>query len=207
MVDLENDPELQLDLNTDEISAHLKRKAKQPESDTDTDAENDDNTVHQGDEEKVGEDEDDDDEEEGDKAADEDKQIYEKQAAADKKAKKKTPEDENDDDQDDDLYEEEDDQDETNHEAKILITTTELKVSFKTYKLCRELSRILPNSNYFYRKNVRISKVIPEAIKRNYSALIVINEDRKIPSMKIYQKNTHTHIRFNSTILEFSVFC
>ena len=54
-----------------------------------------------------------------------------------------------------------------------------------TYKLCRELSRILPNAKYFYRKNVRISKVIPEAIKRKYSAIIVVNEDRKVPSKNI----------------------
>jgi hypothetical protein len=67
-------------------------------------------------------------------------------------------------------------------EPKILITTTEIKISFKTYKLCRELSRILPNAQYFYRKNVRLSKVIPEAIKRAYSAIIVINENRKEPS-------------------------
>jgi ribosome production factor 1 len=75
---------------------------------------------------------------------------------------------------------------EVNEEAstdpKILITTHDLKISSKTYKLCRELSRILPNADYFYRKNVRLSKMIPEAIKRNYSAIIVINEDHKKPS-------------------------
>jgi ribosome production factor 1 len=71
---------------------------------------------------------------------------------------------------------------EASSDPKILITTHDLKISSKTYKLCRELSRILPNADYFYRKNVRLSKMIPEAIKRNYSAIIVINEDHKKPS-------------------------
>ena len=77
-----------------------------------------------------------------------------------------------------------DEEDEKNlsNDPKILITTTEITISFKTYKLCRELARVLPNAHYFYRKNVRLSKVIPEAIKRLYSAIIVINENRKEPS-------------------------
>ena len=91
-------------------------------------------------------------------------------------------------DEEDDEEEEEED---NNNDPKILITTTDLKISFKTYKLCRELSRILPNANYFYRKNVRMSKVIPEAIKRKYSAIIVINEDHKEPSKAHLSKSFH----------------
>lgn len=72
--------------------------------------------------------------------------------------------------------------DDGDDDPKILITTTDLTISFKTYKLCRELSRVLPNAQYFYRKNVRLSKVIPEAIKRHYSAIIVINENHKEPN-------------------------
>lgn len=71
---------------------------------------------------------------------------------------------------------------EENTDPKILITTTELRISLKTFKLCKELSRVLPNAQYFFRKNVRLTKVIPEAIKRKYSAMIVINEDNKVPS-------------------------
>lgn len=74
------------------------------------------------------------------------------------------------------------DDDDSSNDPKILITTTDMTISFKTYKLCRELSRVLPNAQYFYRKNVRLSKVIPEAIKRHYSAIIVINENHKEPS-------------------------
>lgn len=74
-------------------------------------------------------------------------------------------------------------------DPKILITTTEITISFKTYKLCRELERVLPNAQYFYRKNVRLSKVIPEATKRGYSAIIAINENHKEPSRFISIKS------------------
>lgn len=76
----------------------------------------------------------------------------------------------------------EESEEEENTEPKILITTHDMRIHIKTYKLCRELCRVLPNAQYFYRKNTRLTKIIPEAIKRNYSAMIVINEDRKEPS-------------------------
>lgn len=76
----------------------------------------------------------------------------------------------------------ESEEEEENKEPKILITTHDMRIHLTTYKLCRELSRILPNADYFYRKNTRLTKIIPEAIKRDYSAMIVINEDRKQPS-------------------------
>ena len=123
--DLENDTEVQLDLQNDEISRHMRRS----------------------------------------------------ELLLKEKNKKKEEEDEC------KLEEDEEDEDEEKStDPKILITTNNLKISLKTYKLCRELSRVLPNANYFYRKNVNLKKVIPQAIERDYSAMIVINEDRKIPS-------------------------
>lgn len=67
-------------------------------------------------------------------------------------------------------------------DPKILITTNDMTISFKTYKFARELAKILPNANYFYRKHVPLSKIIPEAIKREYSAIMLINEDHKVPN-------------------------
>ncbi len=113
-----------------------------------------------------------------------DKELYDKYENDEEKVEQEQLEED-----DDDNDEEEEDEDE-NTDPKILITTTELKISFKTYKLCRELTRVLPNAHYFYRKNVRISKVIPEAVKRNYSALILINEDHKKPS-NLYDFNQY----------------
>jgi ribosome production factor 1 len=74
---------------------------------------------------------------------------------------------------------------EENKDPKILITTTDITISSKTYKLCRELEKVLPNAQYFYRKNVTLKKIIPEAIKRDYSAILVINQDRKEPSKRV----------------------
>lgn len=157
--DINNDPELQLDLRTDEISKHLYGRTSDGKETIKTDDE----------EEKQ--------EEEGQEEDDEQK-IEDYESKLDKKETEEEELDEDDDTEDDD-----DDDDDDNKDPKILITTHELKISFQTYKLCRELARILPNANYFYRKNLRLSKVIPEAIKRKYSAMIVINEDRKIPSI------------------------
>lgn len=87
---------------------------------------------------------------------------------------------------------ESDSEETTSSDPKILITTTDMTISFKTYKLCRELARVLPNAQYFYRKNVRITKVIPEAIKRGYSAIMVVNENHKEPSMLLLSRNFKT---------------
>lgn len=148
--DINNDPELQLDLRTDELSKHLRVKKNTNNS--------------------VEEDEDDDDGADNDDDLDEDSRQIE---ASEKELKAEESDEETDDDED---------QDEPNNEPKILITTHEMRISFQTYKLCRELTRVLPNAHYFYRKNTRLTKIIPEAIKRDYSAMIVINEDRKIPN-------------------------
>ena len=124
-----------------------------------------------------------DDKEKEDDDDDEFKQID--QAEYDSQTKKDQVENEEEEDEEKEEDDDDEDDDDDNDDPKILITTTELRVAFQTYKLCRELSRILPNAKYFYRKNVRISKVIPEAIKRKYSAIIVVNEDRKVPSENI----------------------
>lgn len=138
--DIQNDPELQLDLKTDEISEHLAKKVKANE-DADVDLNEEDNGG------------------------------------------------------------------EENKEPKILITTSELKISLKTYKLCRELTRVLPNAHYFYRKNIKLKKVIPEAIKRNYSAFIVINEDRRVPSESYSLTSTGVENDHSATLVSPKMEC
>jgi ribosome production factor 1 len=149
--DLQNDPEIQLDLRTDELSKHLLKgtnKANRQEDEKD------------------------------DEQQDEYKKIDQDEYDSKVKQDRDDEEEEEESSQDEDESEEE----EENNDPKILITTTEMRVAFRTYKMCRELSRILPNAHYFFRKNVRMSKVIPEAIKRKYSAIIAINEDHKEPN-------------------------
>lgn len=151
ITDINNDPELQLDLRTDELSRHFRpKKEAEPAEESDR------------------EDSDDDEDGEGEKDANELDEDAEEIEQMEKDYNEET----------DDESEEE----EENKEPKILITTHDMRIHLTTYKLCRELSRILPNADYFYRKNTRLTKIIPEAIKRDYSAMIVINEDRKQPN-------------------------
>ena len=175
---MQNDPEIQLDLRTDELSAHLIKFPKLKKAKVDEEAEDD-----QNDDENV------------DDKSDEFKSY-------DKKDKKEFDKSENTNEEETQVdSEDEEEEEDNNNDPKILITTTDLKISFKTYKLCRELSRILPNANYFYRKNVRMSKVIPEAIKRKYSAIIVINEDHKEPSKAYLYKQSFSFYLNNGFIL------
>ena len=55
--------------------------------------------------------------------------------------------------------------------------------SQKTLQFVEELHRIIPNSDIFVRRGYDLKKIIPEAAKRGFTALIVVNEDRKVPSI------------------------
>ncbi|XP_077981160.1 ribosome production factor 1-like [Glandiceps talaboti] len=64
---------------------------------------------------------------------------------------------------------------------KILITTSDRPKS-RTTRLCKELSDSIPNSEVYYRRGLALKKVIPQAIGRDFTDLVVINEDRKKPN-------------------------
>ena len=49
----------------------------------------------------------------------------------------------------------------------------------------RELVGILPNSEIRSRKNVGLKKIIPIAIAQGYTDIVVVNQDRRIPSILI----------------------
>ena len=53
----------------------------------------------------------------------------------------------------------------------------------KTLQFIEELQRIIPNSEIFVRRGYDLKKIIPEAAKRGFTALIVVNEDKKVPSI------------------------
>lgn len=53
----------------------------------------------------------------------------------------------------------------------------------KTLQFVEELNRIIPNSEIFVRRGYDLKKIIPEAAKRGFTALIAVNEDRKVPSI------------------------
>lgn len=52
----------------------------------------------------------------------------------------------------------------------------------KTFKLCFELRRCIPNSQIYTRKNVPMKKVVKQAIQHQFTDIIVVHEDNKKPS-------------------------
>lgn len=64
---------------------------------------------------------------------------------------------------------------------KILITTAD-HGSHRTIKFCRDLADVIPNAKYYYRKGLPLKKIIKQCEAHEYSELIVVNEDRRIPN-------------------------
>ena len=46
-----------------------------------------------------------------------------------------------------------------------------------------ELQRVIPNSEIRVRKGLDLKKIIPQAKEKGFTAVIVVNEDRKVPSI------------------------
>ncbi|PIO15662.1 hypothetical protein AB205_0144140 [Aquarana catesbeiana] len=53
----------------------------------------------------------------------------------------------------------------------------------RTVKFTEQLSSIIPNSHVYYRRGLALKKIIPQCIARDFTDLIVLNEDRKIASI------------------------
>lgn len=64
---------------------------------------------------------------------------------------------------------------------KILLTTCD-RPGPRTNKFCKELKKMIPNTELLYRRGLDLKKIIPQALSRNFTDLIVVNEDRKIPN-------------------------
>lgn len=64
---------------------------------------------------------------------------------------------------------------------RVLITTSDNPHS-RTIQLCRELKTILPKSQFRFRNRSAIKKIIKGCIERDYTDLIVINENRREPN-------------------------
>ncbi|KAM3914455.1 ribosome production factor 1 [Leptodactylus fuscus] len=62
---------------------------------------------------------------------------------------------------------------------KILITTSD-RPRGRTVRFTEQLSSIIPNSHVYYRRGLALKKIIPQCIAKEFTDLIVINEDRKI---------------------------
>ncbi|OCT84741.1 ribosome production factor 1-like [Xenopus laevis] len=64
---------------------------------------------------------------------------------------------------------------------KILITTSD-RPRGRTVRFTEQLSSIIPNADVYYRRGLALKKIIPQCILRDYTDLLVINEDRKVPN-------------------------
>ncbi|VDO23909.1 unnamed protein product [Brugia timori] len=64
---------------------------------------------------------------------------------------------------------------------KILITTSPY-AKVNTFKFCYELQKCIPNADIFTRKGIPLKKVVKQAKSKEYTDLIVVHEDRKIPN-------------------------
>ncbi|XP_044734125.1 probable ribosome production factor 1 [Chrysoperla carnea] len=66
------------------------------------------------------------------------------------------------------------------YEPKVLITYSDNPLT-KTRIFGRELTRVIPNSRSFYRNRSGVKKIVQSAIKKNYTDVLIINENRKEP--------------------------
>lgn len=64
---------------------------------------------------------------------------------------------------------------------RVLITTSD-NPHTRTIQLCRELKTVIPKSEFRFRNRSAIKKIIKGCIERNYTDLIVINENRREPN-------------------------
>ena len=68
----------------------------------------------------------------------------------------------------------------------------------KTTRFCKELQTCIPNSEIYYRRGLDLKKIIPQAIKKDYTDLLVINENRQTPSILFW--TSHFMFSWNISI-------
>lgn len=64
---------------------------------------------------------------------------------------------------------------------KILITTSD-RPRKKTRQFVQELTLVLPNCEYKYRRGLDLKKIIPQAAAQDFTDLLIVHEDRKEPN-------------------------
>jgi len=70
---------------------------------------------------------------------------------------------------------------EKTYEPKVLITSCD-DPHTRTIAFIKELTRIIPNSDCRWRKKTSIKKIVQEGIKRDYTDIVLINEDNRKPN-------------------------
>lgn len=69
----------------------------------------------------------------------------------------------------------------TDLNSKVLITTKD-RPHARTNKFCKELKKSVPNSEICYRRGLNLKDIVEQAKAKDFTNLIVVNEDRKKPN-------------------------
>ena len=64
---------------------------------------------------------------------------------------------------------------------KVLITSSD-RPSLKSHLFMKELNKCIPNSDIRLRNGTPVKKIIPAAKDKGYTAILILNEDRKLPN-------------------------
>ncbi|KAM6938833.1 ribosome production factor 1 [Lycodopsis pacificus] len=64
---------------------------------------------------------------------------------------------------------------------KVLITTSD-RPRGRTVRFCKQLATVIPDAHVYYRRGLALKRIIPQCVARNFTYLMVINEDRKVPN-------------------------
>lgn len=63
----------------------------------------------------------------------------------------------------------------------MLITSID-RPTMKSHFLMKELYQCIPNSSIILRRGVNLKQLIPQASAKDYTDLVIVNEDRKMPN-------------------------
>ncbi|XP_065185434.1 ribosome production factor 1-like [Sycon ciliatum] len=66
--------------------------------------------------------------------------------------------------------------------APYVLITTDHKPHTASLQVAEELCVSIPNAEFFPRKSDDIKKMVPKAIERGYTCILIINEDHKMPN-------------------------
>ncbi|KAI1891983.1 hypothetical protein AGOR_G00149320 [Albula goreensis] len=64
---------------------------------------------------------------------------------------------------------------------KVLITTSD-RPRGRTVRFCEQLATVIPHAHVYYRRGLALKRVIPQCVARDFTYLMVVNEDRKVPN-------------------------
>lgn len=56
-------------------------------------------------------------------------------------------------------------------------------VSQRTVRFCEQLATVVPNAHVYYRRGLALKRIIPQCVARDFTYLMVVNEDRQTPSI------------------------